>query len=150
MYIERTETFNAMHEGVIAIDNTFHITVFNNKAKQILNVFEHNLIGQNIYDVLPDSRLPEILDFNQPIYNKELLINHHTILSNRVPIEVEGETVGAIAIFQDRTDVKKMAEELTGVKEFVQALRVQNHELKNNIQLRFKVFRKNIFKAWLD
>ena len=133
MYIERTETFNAMHEGVIAIDNTFHITIFNNKAKQILNVFEHNLIGQNIYDVLPDSRLPEILDFNQPIYNKELLINHHTILSNRVPIEVEGETVGAIAIFQDRTDVKKMAEELTGVKEFVQALRVQNHEHKNKI-----------------
>ncbi len=133
MYIERTETFNAMHEGVIAIDTTFCITIFNDKAKQILNVKEPNLIGQNIYDVLPDSRLPEILDFNQPIYNKELLINQHTILSNRVPIEVEGETVGAIAIFQDRTDVKKIAEELTGVKEFVQALRVQNHEHKNKI-----------------
>ena len=74
--------------------------------------------------------LPEILDFNQPIYNKELHINQHTILSNRVPIEVDGETVGAIAIFQDRTEVKKLAEELTGVKEFVQALRIQNHEHK--------------------
>ena len=82
---------------------------------------------------MPDSRLPEILDFNQPIYNKELLINQHTILSNRVPIEVEGETVGAIAIFQDRTEVKKLAEELTGVQEFVQALRIQNHEHKNKM-----------------
>ncbi|WP_010287515.1 ATP-binding protein [Kurthia massiliensis] len=133
LYIERTEAFNAMHEGVIAIDNHFTITVFNVKAKQILGVEDELLIGRNIYDVLPDSRLPEIIDFNQPIYNKELLINQHTILSNRVPIEVAGETVGAIAIFQDRTEVKKLAEELTGVKEFVQALRIQNHEHKNKI-----------------
>lgn len=133
LYIERSETFNAMHEGVIAIDNHFIVTIFNTKAKQILGVDEGDLIGQNIYDILPDSRLPEILDFNQPIYNKELLINQHTILSNRVPIEVEGETVGAIAIFQDRTEVKKLAEELTGVKEFVQALRIQNHEHKNKM-----------------
>lgn len=133
LYIERSETFNAMHEGVIAIDNHFIVTIFNTKAKQILGVTDDDLLGQNIYDILPDSRLPEILDFNQPIYNKELLINQHTILSNRVPIAVEGETVGAIAIFQDRTDVKKLAEELTGVKEFVQALRIQNHEHKNKM-----------------
>lgn len=133
LYIERSEAFNAMHEGVIAIDNHFIVTVFNVKAKQILGVEDEKLIGRNIYDILPDSRLPEILDFNQPIYNKELLINQHTILSNRVPIEVEGETVGAIAIFQDRTEVKKLAEELTGVQEFVQALRIQNHEHKNKM-----------------
>lgn len=133
MYTERTETFNAMHEGIITIDNDFTVTIFNTKAKQILGVTEDNLIGKKIYDILPDTRLPEILDYNIPIYNKELLINQHTILSNRVPIEVDGKTVGAIAIFQDRTEVKKLAEELTGVKEFVQALRIQNHEHKNKI-----------------
>lgn len=133
LYTERTETFNAMHEGIITIDNDFTVTIFNNKAKQILGVVEENLIGKKIYDILPDTRLPEILDYNQPIYNKELLINQHNIMSNRVPIEVDGETVGAIAIFQDRTEVKKLAEELTGVKEFVQALRIQNHEHKNKI-----------------
>ncbi|RIJ64545.1 sensor histidine kinase [Rummeliibacillus sp. POC4] len=133
MYTERTETFNAMHEGIITIDNEFTVTIFNTKAKQILGVTEDNLVGKKIYDILPDTRLPEILDYNIPIYNKELLINQHTIMSNRVPIEVDGKTVGAIAIFQDRTEVKKLAEELTGVKEFVQALRIQNHEHKNKI-----------------
>ncbi|MFJ8260768.1 ATP-binding protein [Rummeliibacillus sp. NPDC094406] len=132
-YTERTETFNAMHEGIIAIDNDFTVTIFNTKAKQILGVDQQDLIGKKIYDILPDTRLPEILDYNIPIYNKELLINQHNIMSNRVPIEVDGEIVGAIAIFQDRTEVKKLAEELTGVKEFVQALRIQNHEHKNKI-----------------
>lgn len=133
IYTERIETFNAMHEGIIAIDNDFVVTIFNPKAKQILGVESDDLLGKKIYDLLPDTRLPEILDYNQPIYNKELYINKHTILSNRVPIVVEGETVGAIAIFQDRTEVKKLAEELTGVKEFVQALRIQNHEHKNKM-----------------
>lgn len=133
LYTERIETFNAMHEGIIAIDKEFTVTIFNPKARQILGIGEQNLLGKKIYDILPDTRLPEILDFNQPIYNKELHINQHTILSNRVPIEVDGETVGAIAIFQDRTEVKKLAEELTGVKEFVQALRIQNHEHKNKL-----------------
>ena len=133
LYVERTETFNAMHEGIIAIDNELNVTIFNKKARKILGVNENDLIGRSIYDILPDTRLPEILDFNKPIYNRELYVNHHTIMSNRVPIEVNNETVGAIAIFQDRTEVKKLAEELTGVQEFVQALRIQNHEHKNKI-----------------
>lgn len=133
LYTERLETFNAMHEGIIAIDNYSNVTIFNPKAKQILGVTETNLIGKKIITLLPDTRLPEILDLNKAVYNKELYVNDHSILSNRVPIEVDGQVVGAIAIFQDQTDVKKLAEELTGVQEFVQALRIQNHEHKNKM-----------------
>ncbi len=43
------------------------------------------------------------------------------------------KVIGAVAIFQDRTEAAKMAEELTGVKNFVDALRVQNHEHMNKL-----------------
>jgi len=135
MYVERTETFNAMHEGIIAIDNKLTITIFNEKACEILDVHKQpsTLIGKKIFDVLPDTRLPEILELDQPIFNRELYINGHSIMSNRIPIQVNGKTVGAVAMFKDRTEVKKLAEELTGVKAFVQALRVQTHEHKNKL-----------------
>jgi len=135
MYVERTETFNAMHEGIIAIDNELTITIFNEKACEILGVHKQpsTLIGKKIFDVLPDTRLPEILELDQPIFNRELYINDHSIMSNRIPIQVNGKTVGAVAMFKDRTEVKKLAEELTGVKAFVQALRVQTHEHKNKL-----------------
>ncbi|MGN1400154.1 MAG: ATP-binding protein [Bacillus sp. (in: firmicutes)] len=133
LYAERNETFNSMHEGIIAIDNDMKITIFNEKAHRILGVEQRAVIGKSIYKVLPDTRLPEIIDFNHPVYNKELLINSHSILSNRIPIKVGGKTVGAVAVFQDRTEVKKLAEELTGFKAFVQALRIQNHEHKNKM-----------------
>ncbi|MGE7789119.1 ATP-binding protein [Lysinibacillus sp. NPDC096259] len=135
MYVERTETFNAMHEGIIAIDNDLTITIFNEKACDILGVHKKpsTLIGKKIFDVLPDTRLPEILELDQPIFNRELYINENNIMSNRIPIQVNGKTVGAVAMFKDRTEVKKLAEELTGVKAFVQALRVQTHEHKNKL-----------------
>ncbi|MGZ0084610.1 ATP-binding protein [Caldibacillus thermoamylovorans] len=132
LLVERTEAFNAMHEGVIAIDSHENITIFNDRAKQMLGV-EGNVIGRPIRSVIPDTYLPEILEVNKPIYNKELQLGNLTIWSNRIPIKVNGKTVGAIAIFQDRTEVKRLAEELTGVKAFVHALRVQNHEYMNKL-----------------
>ncbi|WP_284641622.1 ATP-binding protein [Paenibacillus silviterrae] len=132
LFVERTATFNAMHEGVIAIDKDEKVTVFNEKAKQMLRV-EGEVIGRPIRDVIPDTRLPEILQLNHPIYNQELTIGTALIVSNRVPIKVGANTVGAVAIFQDRTEVTRMAEELTGVRAFVDALRVQNHEYMNKL-----------------
>ncbi|MCU6791214.1 sensor histidine kinase [Paenibacillus sp. WQ 127069] len=129
---ERTATFHAMHEGVIAIDKHERITICNDPAKQMLNI-QGEVIGRMIREVVPDTRLPEILVLNQPIYNKELQIGHAVIMSNRVPITVKGQTVGAVAIFRDRTEVAQMAEELTGVRTFVDALRVQNHEYMNKL-----------------
>lgn len=135
MYVERTETFNAMHEGIIAIDNDAIITIFNAKACEILGlgVEPTTLIGQPISNVLPDSNFPDILTLDQPMFNKELSINGHNIMSNRIPIRVGGKTVGAVAMFKDRREVKMLAEELTGVKAFVQALRIQTHEHKNKL-----------------
>ena len=135
LYMERQETFNAMHEGVIAVDQYLKITIFNEQAARILGVSGNpsNYLGKNIYDVLPDTRLPEIVERNQPVFNQELYVNNHSILSNRIPITVDGQNAGAVAIFKDLTEVKNLAEELTGVKAFVQALRVQTHEHKNKI-----------------
>ncbi|NSL51364.1 ATP-binding protein [Calidifontibacillus erzurumensis] len=132
MLVERTETFNAMHEGIVAIDNNETITIFNDKAKELLGI-SGDVIGKKIREVIPDTYLPEILKLKQPIYNKELNVRNKIVLSNRIPIKVNNKTIGAVAVFQDQTEVKKLAEELTGVKAFVNALRVQNHEYLNKL-----------------
>ncbi len=135
VYVERTETFNAMHEGIIAVDKHMTITIFNKKASRILGVGGNpkKYIGKNIYDVLPDTRLPEIVESGRAVYNQEIYVNDHSILSNRIPIFVNGKMAGAVAVFKDLTEFKQLAEELTGVKAFVQALRIQTHEYKNKL-----------------
>lgn len=129
---ERTATFHSMNEGVIAIDNQEIITIFNEKAKQIFHV-DGDVVGRPIRAVIKDTRLPEIVERNQSVYNEEIKVSGKVILSNRIPIKKDNELIGAVAIFQDRTEVTKLAEELTGVKTFVEALRVQSHEHMNKL-----------------
>ena len=132
LLVERTATFHAMYEGVIAIDKKERITIFNERAKQMMGV-SGDVIGMYIRDVIADTRLPEVLYTKKAVYQQEIIVGNQLIVSNRIPIEVNGEIVGAVAIFQDRTEVAKMAEELTGVRAFIDALRVQNHEYMNKL-----------------
>ncbi|MDP5276507.1 ATP-binding protein [Chengkuizengella axinellae] len=132
LLVERTATFHAINEGLIAIDNQEMITIFNEKAKQMLNI-HGDVVGKNIREVVPDTKLPEMLQLEHPIYNQEIQIQYTNIMSSRIPIKVDHKIVGAVAVFQDRTEVTMMAEELTGVKAFVEALRVQNHEHMNKL-----------------
>lgn len=132
--VERTATFNAIHEGVIAIDDQERITVINSAAIEMMNLNKNQtMIGAKIQEVIPDTRLPEILELGQPIYQRDLYVRNRAILSNRIPITVGDKTVGAVAIFQDRTEVNRLAQELTGVQAFVEALRVKNHEYSNKL-----------------
>ncbi|MDI4571547.1 sensor histidine kinase [Bacillus altitudinis] len=132
MLEERTATFHSINEGVIAIDNQHMITIFNEKAKQIFSV-TGDVVGRNIWDVLSDTRLPEIIDRAEPVYNEEIHMSGKRIMSSRIPIVMKKKIIGAVAIFQDRTEAAKLAEELTGVKNFVDGLRVQNHEHMNKL-----------------
>ncbi|MGM0757820.1 MULTISPECIES: ATP-binding protein [Bacillus] len=132
MLEERTATFHSINEGVIAIDNQHMITIFNEKAKQIFGV-TGDAVGRNIWEVLPDTRLPEIIDRAEPVYNEEIHMSGKRIMSSRIPIVMKKKIIGAVAIFQDRTEAAKLAEELTGVKNFVDGLRVQNHEHMNKL-----------------
>lgn len=132
LVVERTEAFNAMYEGVIDIDNEEHITIFNDKAKEMLGI-KGDVAGRKIQEVLPDMYLSDILKYDSSIYNQNLTIRNQAIVSSHVSIHVNGQKAGAIAIFQDRTQVKRLAEELTDVKAFVSALRVQKHEHMNKL-----------------
>ncbi|MCA0971382.1 sensor histidine kinase [Halobacillus litoralis] len=132
LLVERTAMFQAMNEGIIAVDNEGTITIMNEKAKSILGLKGHHL-NQPVREVVPDIGLDDVLYSEKAVHNEELRLGSALVLSTKVPVRVDDETIGAVIIFQDRTDVTQLAEELTGVKAFVEALRVQNHEHLNKL-----------------
>ncbi|KKM08967.1 histidine kinase [Clostridiales bacterium PH28_bin88] len=129
---ERVAVFHSIGEGIIAIDHENRVTIINDEAKRIMGI-EEEVVGRPIQEVIPDSHLPYIVATGVSEYDRERLLNRTTILANRFPIRVKGEIVGAVATFRDKTEVAKLAEELTGVKKFIEALRVQNHEHMNKL-----------------
>ncbi len=132
LLVERTATFQAMNEGVIAIDLHGEIIIFNEKAKTILDIVE-GVVGKQLNEVFISPKLIRVLNEDHMFEREEMTFGNKVLMISKVPVSVGEETVGALAVFQDRTEVSLMAEELTGVKNFVEALRVQNHESMNRL-----------------
>ncbi len=129
---ERESLINSIGEGIIAIDRTKKIRVINKHAARILGVSEE-IIGYSIESVIPHSKLPLVLNTDKAEYHQMMVLNNTIVMTNRLPIIVKGKTIGAVATFQDRTEMVHLAEELTGIKKFSDTLRAQNHEYMNKL-----------------
>ncbi|MEW9672333.1 ATP-binding protein [Ammoniphilus sp. 3BR4] len=129
---ERVAVFQSMGEGLIAIDTDHRITIANPKACEILQL-EPPVIGQKVDNVIPETQLTEVMISGVPQYNQDRMIGQTRILASVLPIKIKGKIAGAVANFRDKTTMFNLAEELTGVKQFIEALRVQNHEYMNKL-----------------
>src|SRR5690606_40219947 len=55
-------------------------------------------------------------------------------LHDALPILMEnGKKVGVVASFRDKTDIQKMAETITEIKNYSEELRAQTHEFTNKL-----------------
>ncbi|MEK4028867.1 MULTISPECIES: sigma-54-dependent Fis family transcriptional regulator [Bacillaceae] len=111
--------FESIDEGMIVIDQTEKIILFNKSAERILGVRKQNAIGQHVTEIVPNSRLPEVLKHKQAEINREQkLTENEKIITSRFPmITAEGKVIGAFSIFKDITEVVNLAEEITNLKE---------------------------------
>ena len=120
-------------EGIVSVDSGGRVSLMNGAARDLLSVMS-DPIGRPVEDVIPNTRLPVVLATGKAELEQEQLLRGSRVLTNRVPILSDGKVVGAIASFRDMTDVLSLAEELTGVKRYVEALRARNHEFLNRLQ----------------
>jgi len=130
---EKQATLEAIREGVIAVDQKGFIRLLNSEAASLLDITPEQACGRHIDTILPQNRLDVVIDKDQSMYDEEQRVNDIIILSNSVPITVDDEVVGAVVSFRDRTEINRLAEELTGVHRFVDVLRAQAHEFKNKL-----------------
>lgn len=134
---ERNTMLQSVHEGVLAVDNQGVITLINKSA---LEIFKHtglpkDPVGMKISEYLPTSNLDRVLKTGKAERDVELTINGVSILVNRAPLIVNEQIVGAISTFRDKTEVNQLAEQLTGVKMYADALRAQSHEFMNRLHV---------------
>lgn len=134
---ERSAVLESAREGTIAIDSDGYITLINNEATRIFQKsgIYYNPMGKNINVCVPNTRLNKILVTGKKELDQELDLNGMTILTNRIPIIVNDRVIGAVASFRDKTELILLAEQLTGVKLYADALRAQTHEFMNKLQV---------------
>lgn len=102
-----------VHDGVIAIDNSGCITVFNNASEEITGYSKQEALGKKIAEIIPETRLLNTLETRQQeIGDIQWLDDKTVIATSRVPVVVDGEIRGAVATYQDITEVQKLEQKI--------------------------------------
>lgn len=134
---QRNAMLQSVREGVIAVDKEGVITVANDEARRVLQlagIFEEP-VGKKANQFIPNTHFNQVLKEGSAELDQEQNLNGVIILSNRVPVFVNGKIAGAIATFRDKTEVRQLAEELTGVRSYMEALRSRAHEFMNKLHV---------------
>ena len=134
---ERSAMLDSVQEGVICINKDGEITLLNANAKKI---FEYaglkfsDTIGLNI-DAIYSSDMKEVLLDGIAHINYKEKINNVTVITNQLPIKMGEKIVGAITTFRPKTEMEELAQQLTGVQTYADALRSQAHEFMNKMHV---------------
>lgn len=111
----------SLPNGIIAINHAGNIILLNQEACRILGV-ETGIIGKPIKEIFPTSDLPEIYKTGNIQYGHKLEINGRTLISNRSPIISNNKITGALAVFQDITEMEKVSSKLASVQQLYREL----------------------------
>ncbi len=132
---ERSAVMEAMDIGIISIDINGKVNFMNRVAEQYTKVA--TLIDDaedlTLSQLFSGTWLMDLNFVNQKIQNKPISIHGTMYLISSYPLHVHQDLVGSVVTIKSRSDAHQLAEELTGIKNLVGALRAQNHEYMNKL-----------------
>ncbi|MBS4536943.1 sigma 54-interacting transcriptional regulator [Clostridium sp. D2Q-11] len=108
--------------AVVAIDKEENIIICNTVAEKILGINARQALGKKIEDVIPLSKLPNILRSGKTDINNLMNIGDKKLITNRAPIIQNEEIKGAISLFLDVTKHNNLLKELEEQKNVSQVL----------------------------
>ena len=133
---QREDILDALEEGILAIDRDSKIIFLNSSAAQMLSLNQSTCLNQPLHAVYPHSTLDRILRTGKAEYNVSMRsLKNVRVLSDRLPVYEDGRLAGAVGIFRNRTEVTQLADDLTGVRHMVDAMRAYTHEFMNKLHV---------------
>lgn len=100
------------YDGILGIDKDGSITVFNPVIQKITGISYDNAIGRSVDEVVENTRMKQVLKTGETELGEIQQIGKVSIITNRVPIVVEGEVLGVVATFQEIEKIQKMESQI--------------------------------------
>lgn len=101
-----------VHEGIIAIDEAEKVSIFNHTAEDIFGVTKEQAMGKVLFEAAPKCQLPLALEKSEPSVGEVLDIGGKKLVVNRAPVLINDEVVGAVATFQNLTEVQNVEQKI--------------------------------------
>ncbi|TVX92666.1 DcuS/MalK family sensor histidine kinase [Paenibacillus agilis] len=136
MLEQRSAMLQSIREGIVAVERDGTVTLMNEEAIRLFDKAGVNTaaLGKYAEEIIPGF-LRQTIHTKQAVPNREIELRGISLIVSSVPILVNGKVAGAIATFRDKTEVSQLAERLTGVSMYADALRAQAHEFMNKLHV---------------
>lgn len=131
---EKEAILENVKEGIITLNESGNIIQYNKEAARILGLTDKDIdINSNEFICKIDSCFAQKCakgnnDFEVKIRPGVTILCKYNVLKDD-----KDRMIGQVINFRDLTEVKKMSEELTGIKKMAWSLRAQNHEFMNKL-----------------
>jgi sensor histidine kinase regulating citrate/malate metabolism len=92
----------------------------------------------------------EVLESGEEQFDQEMMIGDIEVVVNRVPIWQNERVTGVVSSFRRKQEIDRMAQELTQIQEYSEALRTQTHEYSNKLHTLAGLIQLGSHKEALD
>ncbi|MEW8956864.1 HPr family phosphocarrier protein [Clostridium sp.] len=116
------QVFKSTANGIVAVDEQGSIMLSNPSADNILNMVYEDIVGKNIDDILPSLPLIDVLRDRKPRIGIKKTLEDKMLLINTTPIIIGKDFKGAVAVFEDISNLERIKSELYEVKELKERL----------------------------
>lgn len=93
-------------DGIMVVDKQARITLLNPVAEDIFRINSNLAAGRPVYEVIPNSRLHIVVNTAKAEVGEIQYVADRVLATKRIPIKVGDEVVGAVANFQDVTQLQ--------------------------------------------
>lgn len=127
MFSIRDNILESLEEGILAVDKDENILYMNKSAEKMLD-------GQE--NIVADMSLGNTLENGERCMHIPLhFVKNSDVVADKIPVMENGKTEGALCILRDRTELTRIAEDLSGVKFLVESMRANNHDFTNKLHV---------------
>lgn len=101
-----------VHDGIVATNKKGEITVYNKIAQEIFKKSSSQALGEKVEKIIPNTKLYEVMESGEAQLDCLQDVSDIKIATNRVPIIVDNEILGAVATFKDVTLLQKTEQKI--------------------------------------
>ena len=135
LLVERNALIDAVRDGLLSISEEGKILHLNKTAQELLSASLSGKTPETFAEVFPWLSFDDILQ-NEPYYDSECRIGTDSYYVSFIPIRVEKPQHRSLLVtFRPKQEMVRFAEDITGVKTYIEALRAQMHEFNNKLQV---------------
>jgi transcriptional regulator with PAS, ATPase and Fis domain len=92
---------NFVHDGIVATDEKGLVALMNSAAERTFHIRQDQALRRPITSVIKDTRIDQVLKTGNPEVGQMQKVPGGHILTNRIPIVVNGDVKGVVATFQE-------------------------------------------------